>query len=264
MKRGIFLAALVLAMVCRAAEVIPPAPDHYFNDYARVTGAGTAERLNAKLEDFEKQTSSQVIVAVYPKMESDSSVGDYCIRVFQKWGFGQKKQSNGAVLFVFINDRRMYIVTGYGLEGALPDGLCKRIIDTQITPFFKQGNYDAGLSGGVDAILAAARGEYKGDGTTLNQRQGGHQDASPGTSLLGLVFWLIVIALVLRLFGGSRGTVYSSGGFSNFAGGMLLGSLMNSGGGGGFSGGGGGGGGGGGWVTPGGGSTGGGGAGGSW
>src|SRR5450755_4119195 len=152
--RGILLAAFAAALLCRAAraaEVIPPAPDRYFNDYAHVVSSNTAAQLNAKLEDFEKKTSNQIVVAVFPKMESESSVNDYTTRVFRAWGVGQKGKNNGAVLFVFINDHKMFIVTGYGLEGALPDALCKRIIDTEITPPFKRGDYDAGLTAGVNA-----------------------------------------------------------------------------------------------------------------
>src|SRR5512135_2889675 len=120
--------ALILVLVCagaRAAEVIPPAPEHYFNDYAGVTSSDTASRLNKTLEDFERETSNQILVAVYPKMQSDSSIEDYTVRVAQSWRVGQKGKDNGAVLFVFVQDRKMFIQVGYGLEGALPDALAK-------------------------------------------------------------------------------------------------------------------------------------------
>lgn len=87
------------ALVCvgvRAAEVIPPAPANHFNDYAGIVPAATAARLNQELAQFERDSSNQIVVAIYPKMQSDSSVEDYAVRVAQKWGVGQKDKKNGA------------------------------------------------------------------------------------------------------------------------------------------------------------------------
>ncbi len=131
------LAAFWLAGA-KAAEVMPPAPAAYFNDYAGLVQPGTAQALNAKLEEFERATSNQILVAVYPTMQSDSSIEDYTVRVAQSWRVGQKARSNGAVLFVFAREHKLYVQTGYGLEGALPDALCKRIIEDEIVPRFRQ------------------------------------------------------------------------------------------------------------------------------
>src|SRR5262245_15820656 len=116
------------------AEIMPPKPDRYFNDYALVVSRATAEELNRKLEDFERRTSSQMLAAILPKRETDSSIEDYTVRIAQSWKVGQKGKDNGAVLFVFINDRKMFIQTGYGLEGALPDATAKMIIENEIKP----------------------------------------------------------------------------------------------------------------------------------
>src|ERR1043166_3165654 len=115
-----------------AAEVIPAAPKQYFNDYAGVVSPPVAARLNKRLEDFERETSNQILVALYDKMQSDSSIEDYTVRVAQSWGVGQKGKNNGAVLFVFIQDRKMYLQVGYGLEGAIPDAVAKSIIEQKI------------------------------------------------------------------------------------------------------------------------------------
>src|SRR4029434_7406498 len=92
-----------------AAETLPPAPKQYFNDYAKVVSPAKAAELNRALEDFEKKTSSQILVAIYPRMLSDSSIEHYTVRVAQSWKVGQKQRDNGAVLFVFIQDRTTYI-----------------------------------------------------------------------------------------------------------------------------------------------------------
>jgi uncharacterized protein len=244
-----------------AGEVMPPAPDHYFNDYANVTSAGTAARLNRTLEDFERQTSSQILVVVYPKMQSDSSIEDYTVRIAQSWHAGQKGKDNGAVLFVFIQDRKMFLQVGYGLEGALPDALAKRIIDNEIRPRFRSNDFDGGLTAGVNAILAATRGEYTGNGRTV---AGQGQGAGGGPFLLFLlIFGLLAFIVIARAASRSpTGRLYRRGGYSSCGWGAGLSSWGGGwgSGGGGWSGGGGGGGG----FSGGGGSFGGGGAGGSW
>src|SRR5713101_1244330 len=112
---------LLLATQSYATEIIPPKPAGYFNDYVGVVSKEAALRFNEQLAQFERETSNQVWVVVYPKMQSDSDVADYTRRVAQSWGVGQKGRNNGAVLFVFIQDRKIFITTGYGVEGALPD-----------------------------------------------------------------------------------------------------------------------------------------------
>src|SRR5580700_1872971 len=100
--RSILLFAALLPALAMAAEVIPKVPERYFNDYANVVSTATATELNQKIEQFERDASSQIVVAVYPKMESDSSIEDYTVRVAQSWGVGQKEKKNGIVLFVFV------------------------------------------------------------------------------------------------------------------------------------------------------------------
>ena len=235
MKFGMRFLCAILAMLAGgrllAAEVMPPAPPAYFNDYAGVVSSGTAARLNQTLADFERQSSDQILVAVYPTLQSDSDVADYCVRVFRSWGVGQKAKNNGAVLFVFVKDHKLFLQTGYGLEGVLPDALCKRIIDEQITPRFKAGDFDGGLTAGVTAILAATKGEYQGNGQTVNDQKGGQGSSGSfaGVLIFGFIFLVVVIS---RIFSPRRrGWFYTGGGWG--------------GGGGGFGGGGGGGGGGG-------------------
>src|SRR6266581_3710041 len=89
------------------AETMPAKPDRYFNDYAGVVDQATALALNEQLAQFERETSTQLVVAIYRTMESESSVADYTQRIAQTWGVGQKGRNNGAVLFVFVADHQM-------------------------------------------------------------------------------------------------------------------------------------------------------------
>ncbi|MBI3875750.1 MAG: TPM domain-containing protein [Verrucomicrobia bacterium] len=190
---------------------MPPKPAQYFNDYAGVVPTLAARQLNEKLAAFERDTSSQIVVAVFSKMESRSSLEDYTIRIAKSWQVGQKDKRNGAVLFVFINERKLRIEVGYGLEGVLPDAICKRIISDAITPRFRNGDYAGGLAAGVDAMIAAAKGEYKGTGRTAAER-GNQVSGRVPILVIGAIF-LIFIAIVGAINRATRGSLYSRRGY---------------------------------------------------
>jgi uncharacterized protein len=237
------LALFISVDFAAAAETIPPKPDRYFNDYAGIVSPGVAERLNTQLAQFERDTSNQVVVAVYRKMESDSSIEDFTQRVAQAWGVGQAERRNGVVLFVFLDDRKMFIQVGYGLEGALPDVTAFDITERYIKPKFRTGDYETGLVTGVDLICKAIRGEYKGSGRTNAERRG---DGSGGTvGLLVFLFLIIMIMIAVRASRRRGGYRYTGFGgpfvMGNWGGGGGGWSSGSSGGGGfgGFSGGGG-------------------------
>ena len=252
---ALLVAALfaLLATKSQGAEVIPPKPDRYFNDYADVVSKTAALRFNEELAQFERETSDQVVVAIFPKMQSDSDIADYTQRVAQAWGVGQKERRNGVVLFVFVQDRKMFIQVGYGLEGALPDITAFDITEYKMKPRFRNGDYEGGLATGIDSIFKAIRGEYKGSGNTVaerNRRGGG------APSFLFFIIFLIALIAISRIMRRLGGYGYSSrrGGPIFFPGGGGGGGWSSGGGGGGgFSG-----------FSGGGGSFGGGGAGSSW
>jgi uncharacterized protein len=234
-----------------AAEVIPPKPAAYFNDYAGVVSKSAALRFNEQLVQFERETSDQVVVAVFPKMQSDNDIAAYTQRVAQEWGVGQKDKRNGVVLFVFTQDRKVFIQVGYGLEGALPDVTVFDITEYRIKPHFRTGDYEGGLAEGIDSIFKAIRGEYKGTGQTALERR---RNNGPAPSFLFFLIFLIVLSIISRIMRHLGGYSYSSR-----RSGPIFVPMSFGGGGGGWSSGGGGGG-----FSGGGGSFGGGGAGSSW
>ena len=212
-----------------AAETLPPPPTAYFNDYAGLVSAADAQRLDAKLRQFAEQTSTQVVVAVFKGLPSPS-LEDFTIRTAESWRVGRKDWDNGAVLFVFVDDRKMRIETGYGLEGALPDQLAGRILDEQVRPRFRSGDWAGGIEAGIDGIFAATRGEYKAP--------------PPPKQGVPLVAIFVIVCFVILVFWlasqGSRnvsaGRTYGSRGWRSGGGTWGGGSSW---GGGGFSGGGG-------------------------
>jgi len=244
------LALFASAIVARAAETIPPKPDRYFNDYAGVVSPVAAQRFNEQLAQFERETSNQIVVAVWRTMPSQSSIEDFTQRTFQGWQVGQKGRNNGAVFFVFVDDHRMRIQPGYGLEGALPDITCNEIIRDAVAPRFRANDFEGGLAAGIDLIFKAIRGEYKGSGKTV--RESGSTQNNPA-GLLIFFFVLVIFLLAMRASRRLGGYRYTGGGGPFVSGNWGGGGGGWSSGGGGFSGFGGGGG-----------SSGGGGASGSW
>lgn len=239
---GVIVLVLSCAADLLAAEVIPPKPERYFNDYAGVVSQPAALRFNEQLAQFERETSNQVVVAVFRKMQSDSDIADYTQRVAQSWAVGQAEKRNGAVLFVFVEDRKMFIQVGYGLEGALPDVTAFDITERHIKPHFKKGNYEAGLGAGIELMLKAIRGEYTGSGRTV--AEGENLEAGRWPLLIPFFFFLLFLFVARRgarkrrrrgwgysgmggpfvggwSSGSSRGwsSGSSGGGFSSFSGG---------------------------------------------
>src|SRR6516165_9059330 len=207
---GLLIAAFagLLPISLYAAEVIPPKPDRYFSDYAGVVSREAADRFNEQLAQFERETSDQVVVAVFPKMQSESDIADYTQRVAQAWGVGQKERLNGVVLFVFIQDRKLFIQVGYSLEGALPDATAFDITERHIKPLFRAGIMRLGLATGIDLIFKAIRGEYKGSGKTVAERKG---VAGVVSNVLPFIIFVIVLMLLSRLTRKMGGYGYSSG-----------------------------------------------------
>jgi uncharacterized protein len=248
----LLVAALSTALFAQS-EQLPPKPSQYITDQAGVLDQGTIASIEAQLDQFEHDTSNQIVVAIYSSLPPDANIDQYTIDTYNAWQIGQKDKDNGALLLIAIKDRKMFICTGRGLEGALPDAICKNIITQQIVPHFKQQDYAGGVEAGVAAMIAATKGEYQGTGTTVYRSQ--HENDDQGAPQW--IFVVLIIAFIaLRLWAGNR-YGYRSGPVV-FTGGGWGGGGGNWGGGGGFGGGGGGG------FSGGGGSSAGGGAGGGW
>ncbi|HZI66839.1 MAG TPA: TPM domain-containing protein [Thermoanaerobaculia bacterium] len=253
------LAALVSAQVLAQASVdaeIPEKPAKYVTDRAGILGSERVNSLSLELEQFERETSNQILVWVDRKVPERFTLEDFAVRAAEKWKAGQAKTDNGAVLFVFVDDRKLRIEVGYGLEGVIPDATAKQIIDGEIVPRFRSDDYPGGIEAGVNALMAAAKGEYKGSGSTVAERSRKGRNDLSGCIIPGLfiLFFIVLPALARQGSRKRRRTFGGSGWWTGMGGGGW------SGGGGGWSGGGGGGGG----FSGGGGSFGGGGASGSW
>ena len=247
----LFLQALLFANNTFAQNIIAkPNPATLVIDVAGVLTPEQKQALEKKLVAIDDSSSNQIAVVIIPTLDGYPKE-EYATKLFRDWGIGNKKTNNGVLLLVAINDRQIRIEVGYGLEGAIPDITALNIIDNDIKPAFKAGNYYEGINKATDNIAKAAVGEYKVAKAKKSKSKGSG----------GFLIILIIIFLILRSGRGGGGSNIGGSGFSDVATGLLLGSIL---GGGGRGGGGGYGGGGGGFGGFGGGSSGGGGAGGSW
>jgi uncharacterized protein len=163
LKRTSFFVFLTLVF-CPAvfALDVPEKPASYVNDRAGMMSPAAREALESKLAQFDKETSNQLVVATFESLEG-GSLEDFSIRLAEKWRPGTAKKDNGVILLVFKQDREVRIEVGYGLEGAMPDALAKRIISNEIVPSFKAGDFDGGILNAAGAIMKATRGEYTAD-----------------------------------------------------------------------------------------------------
>jgi uncharacterized protein len=271
-------AGLILLFAALArADVAVPAYSARVIDLTGTLSGGAVASLEAKLADLETQKGSQIAVLIVPTTQPEE-IEQFSIRVADAWKAGRKNIDDGAILLVAKNDRRVRIEVGKGLEGAMPDAIANRIIDENITPRFKAGDFDGGVQAGVDKMIAVVNGEALPPPDQKWEHSGGLSSALPvilvvvfiasgvlravfgrmlGSlatgGLAGLLAWMLshllpvgigagLLGFVFALLAGSATRTWTAGGRGwggGFGGGF--GGGLGGGGGGGFSGGGGGG-----------------------
>ncbi|KAA5537489.1 TPM domain-containing protein [Taibaiella lutea] len=233
-------------------------PPRLVNDFAGMMNPDQQADLEQILLNYEKASSTQIAIVTVQTL-NDHDVAEYTIELAHRWQIGQSKKNNGVLILASAGDRKMWIATGYGMEGVLPDALVGRIVRNEMRPEFKDGNYYQGFKNAVSAIIAASKGEY------TNEDKGSDDRKGTGAGFIVLFIIIIIVLAVIKGGGGRGGGNYMSRRGGDFLTGAIIGSLLNGGGrSGGGSWGGGSSGGGGGFGGFGGGGFGGGGAGGSW
>ena len=199
------------------------------NDFTNTLTPDQKQALENKLVAFNDSTSTQIAVVIIPTLNGND-IADYNVKLGRAWGVGGKQYSNGVILLIAKEDRKLNIATGYGVEGALPDITAKHIIEDVIVPNFKGDDYYRGIEEGTDAIIQAVKGEYKAP------ENYGKKGKFSGGRIIFIIIMIIIFLLVSGGKGGG-GSFMSRRGFAAWT----IGSMLSGGGrGGGWSGGGGG------------------------
>lgn len=254
MKNLLALLLLTLQLIfswnplAQAQTAIPPKPTTsiYVQDYAKVLSSQTKDTINAYSTAIADKTKAQIVVVTIPTLDG-AALEDFSLALMRQWGIGDKEKNNGILLLVAVQDRQSRIEVGYGLEGALPDGLTGRIQDQVMLPLFKQGNYDKGIMQAYSTIANTVIKEYKLTTADLNVEHVATPQTNSQSSNLAAAFAALPWWIKLLLFVGFAGLMIVD---QIFFGGMILRTILilfmrsgGRGGGGGFGGGSGGGGG---------------------
>lgn len=216
---GLILSLLTFATKLKAEEQlpVPKTPSSWVNDYAGILSSAEASSLDQKLNEFQYRTSTQIFVVSiddnkgYPASMLAPMIGE-------EWGVGQGDTDNGIVILIDMQDRDMYIATGYGNEEYVTDALAKRIVENEILPRFREGDYYGGVDAATGVLISLLEGKFSGEEYRKQTSSG-----RGGSTLGGFIFMIIMLSL---LFG--RGRRSSGMGRSNLPLWLALGLMSGS------------------------------------
>lgn len=200
-------------------------------DEAKILSASDKQAIETKLRSLNDRGLAQAAVVIVPTTNGED-IFDYSMKIADRWKLGKKDTDQGLLMVVAVNDRKMYILTGYGLEGTIPDAVAKRIINDDITPRFKQGDYAGGIIAGINRIeerLTADPAILKqADANRVNTNAQSNQEG--GTPLIFLGFFGFVAGMILTsILGRFFGSIATAGGIVTLGaifGAGLLGSMF--------------------------------------
>jgi uncharacterized protein len=196
---------LLFAALASADVAVPPYSARVIDLTGTLSG-GAVALIEAKLADLETRQGSQIAVLIVPTTQPEE-IEQYSIRVAEAWKAGRKNVDDGAILLVAKDDRRVRIEVGRGLEGALPDAIANRIVDENITPRFKAGDFDGGIEAGVDKMIAVVNGEALPPPDRKWEHRGDTSHALP----LLLVVVFVASGVLRAVFGRMLGSVATGG-----------------------------------------------------
>ncbi len=217
MMKSLLTTLFFTLLICSvyAQRGVPPHGGVWVHDEAGILSPQGKAQLEAILKAHRDSTSTQIAVYLIPSLEGDD-IDSYAFRVAEEWKLGKENKDNGVLFLLAMQEKQMRIEVGYGLEGVLTDALSSRINRNEVAPYFRQGNYEAGVQAGVLAIIKAVQGTYVNDEPVAKRRKG----RSPLGTLIFIV--ILIIAMSRRNRGGGGG----SGGYWTAA---MMGSMLGGG-----------------------------------
>jgi uncharacterized protein len=225
MKNSIIKSVVLFAGIClltlnvNAQEFPKPFnPPRQVNDFANAIPANKEAQLEASMQAFRRKNGAEVAVVVIKSL-GGYDVAQYNIGLAEQWKIGKSGEDNGVSFLVAIDDRKMNISTGYGIEQYITDALARRIIETVVKPYFKENNYPAGIAAGVDAIQGLIEGKYSPEDFNGKKKKKGF----PWVIIPVIV--IIIISRIRRGKGGKGGKGGNRGVGSTILDAMIIGSM---------------------------------------
>ena len=202
-------------------------------DEAKILSASDKQAIETKLRSLNDRGLAQAAVVIVPTTNGED-IFDYSMKVADRWKLGKKDTDQGLLMVVAVNDRKMYILTGYGLEGTIPDAVAKRIISDDITPRFKQGDYAGGITAGINRIEERLTTDpailKQADANRVNTNSNAQSSPEGGIPLIFLGFFGFVAGMILTsILGRFFGSIATAGGIVTLGtifGAGLLGSIF--------------------------------------
>ncbi|MBD3223869.1 MAG: TPM domain-containing protein [Caldithrix sp.] len=239
-KRMILMGLVVSCIVANwtAAQKTEPdlsnlqKPSGWINDYADVLNPQQEQKLRQQLQALENRSSNQIFIAIFDRLPRDYSLEGFTVKLFEQWNPGLPDKDNGILMTVFMEDRKIRIEVGYGLEDVITDAQAHTVIEQVLKPSFRQNDYYGGLEKALSVLIPAAEGKYQIP--VKNKKKNGD-----GFSFMHIIIAFFLLSFISRLFTGRRSTGYGSrrrGSLLGFP--IILGGFGGGGSGGGFSGGG--------------------------
>jgi uncharacterized protein len=189
---GVACLLALLALRVEAAPAPLPTPIGLVSDFAGVIDAATEARLTDRIRELKQKTGAEIAVVTVTTTQPDP-VPERAVRLAEAWKPGDRDKDNGVLFLVSVEDRELFIATGYGIEGALPDGLVGEIRDRTIVPKFKSGDVAGGIEAGVDRMAAIIAREYRVDLTGSPSPEGPPAQRFTTGDLIILLIILLVI-----------------------------------------------------------------------
>jgi len=193
----IFFILLVFSSLPVFSDDFPdkPYPPRLVNDYTGFLSNGEREQLEQKLVNFDRETSTQIAVVIVGDLKGYDKA-DYAVRLGRKWGIGQEGKNNGILILIKPktpdSKGEVFIAPGYGLEGVVPDAIAKRIVENEMLPSFRSGNYFEGIDKAVSTLMDLTRGEY-----TAEEYEQQTKVTDPGPIIFVIFFVFIVFFSII-------------------------------------------------------------------
>ncbi len=203
----LLIGCLLLLQVQLFGAGIPPrpSPPKLVNDFSGLLDANQTDALERTLVAFNDSTSTQIVVLIVNDLEGYSK-SDYAIEVGQQWGVGKKGFDNGVVILVkpktTASKGEVFIATGYGLEGVIPDATGRQIVEMEMIPKFRENDYYGGIVAAVTTVMSLSKGEFTATQYSKKQKK---------SSGWGAVVPIIIIIILISLFRSNKGNTHSVG-----------------------------------------------------